>query len=69
MGLVIPRRAYSATMLVAVLAEDQADRGRVGLVAELVVDDAQVEVHLAGVLGLELALLQVDDDEARSFRW
>lgn len=30
---------------------------------ESVVDDVAVEVQLAGVLGLELALLQVDDDE------
>ena len=50
--------------VVAVLAEDQADRGRVGLVAELVIDNAQIEVHLAGVFGFELAFLEVDHDKA-----
>ena len=35
---------------------------------KLVIDDAQVEIHLAGVLGLELAFLQVDHDEAAQFQ-
>ena len=38
--------------------------GCVGIMTKPVVDDAQVEVHLPGVLGLELAFLQVDHDEA-----
>ena len=50
--------------VVAVLAEDHADGGSVGLVAELVIDNAQIEVHLAGVFGFEFAFLQVDHDKA-----
>src|SRR5262249_27110594 len=41
----------------------QADGWGVGRVAELIVYYAQVEVHLAGVLGLEGPFLQVDDHE------
>ena len=29
-----------------------------------VVDGGQVEIHLAGVLGLEVVYLELDDDEA-----
>ena len=46
------------------LAEDQADGWLVGGVAELVIDGGAVEVHLAGVFRLEVALLQFDDNEA-----
>ena len=49
---------------VAVLTEDQADRGGVGFVAEFVIHDVQIEIHLAGVLGLKCSLFQVDGDEA-----
>src|SRR5207302_349946 len=54
--------------VLAILAQDQTDGRRVGIVAELVIDDAQVEIHLAGVFGLELAGLQVDDNEAAQFQ-
>src|SRR5579863_3923852 len=36
----------------------------VPLAPELGIDGGQVEVHLPGVLGLELAGLELDDDEA-----
>jgi len=45
------------------LAQDQADRRLVGRVLQAVVDHVAVEVQLARILGLELAFLQVDDDE------
>ena len=45
------------------LAKDQADGGLIVGALQAVVDDVAVEVQLAGVLGFELALLQVDDDE------
>jgi hypothetical protein len=32
--------------------------------AQQVVDGRQIEIHLAGVLGLELVDLEIDDDEA-----
>jgi hypothetical protein len=48
----------------AYLAEDQADRGAVVGVPHPVVDRREVEVRLADELGLELLVLQLDDDEA-----
>jgi len=50
--------------LVAILTQYQANGRRIGLVAELVIDDAQIEVHLAGVFRLEFSCLQIDHDEA-----
>jgi len=46
------------------LAEDETDGRRVVLEAEEVVDGGAVEVHLSGILGFEVALLEIDDDEA-----
>ncbi len=64
MALLTPCSAYSATRRFLVLAEDQADGGLIGRVAQPVIHDVAVEVHLAGVLGLEGAFLEVDHDEA-----
>jgi hypothetical protein len=49
---------------VAFLAENEADRGSVGGMAKFVIQDVEVEVHFAGVLGLEVFGFEVDDDEA-----
>src|SRR5262249_37349098 len=46
------------------LAQDQADAAAVAGVAEQVVHRGQVKVHLAGVLRLERAALEVNDHEA-----
>ena len=46
------------------LAQDEADGGRVLWVAELVIDHRAVEIHLAGVFGLEVAFLEIDHNEA-----
>ena len=46
------------------LAENQADGGLVVFVSEQVVQRRAVKVHLAGVLRLEVALFQFDNDEA-----
>jgi hypothetical protein len=46
------------------LAEQEADRRAVAVGAELGVDRAQVEVELAGMLGPEVAGLELDDDVA-----
>src|SRR4051812_2255854 len=46
------------------LAEDEADGGLVVGVPEEVVDGGEVEAHLAGVLGLEVRHLELDDDVA-----
>ena len=46
------------------LTEDQADGGGVLPVAQQVIDGGAVEVHLAGILGLEVALLELDHYEA-----
>ncbi len=49
--------------LIPLLAKDQTDGRGVGRVLEPVVDDVPVEVQLAGILGPELPLLQINDDE------
>ena len=64
MGLLTPRSAYSAMMWLRSWQRIRPMDGASDFVAELVIDDAQVEVHLAGVFGLELPFLQVDHDEA-----
>ena len=64
MGLLTPSKGVFGHEAVLVLAEDQADGRLVGRVAQPVVHHVAVEVHLAGVLGLEGAFLQVDDHEA-----
>src|SRR5437763_614994 len=46
------------------LAEDEADGGLIVGVAEKIVDGGEVEAHLAGVLGLEVRHLELDDDVA-----
>ena len=45
-------------------AEDQSDALGVVAATALVVDGVEVERHLAGEVRLELADLQVDDDES-----
>ncbi len=49
-------------MVVLAAADKDPDGVVVGLAAELVVDQDDVEVQLAGVLGLELACLEFDDE-------
>lgn len=49
------------------LAEDESNAWVVGRVFEHVIDGGQVEVHLACVLRLERAGLQIDDNEAPEF--
>jgi hypothetical protein len=46
------------------LAQNQADAGLVLRVAQQVVRRRKVEVHLAGILGLELANLEIDHNIA-----
>ncbi len=47
------------------LTEDQADGGGVLRVSQqVIIDGGAVEVHLAGMLGLEVALHQLDHHEA-----
>lgn len=46
------------------LAEDEAEGGRVVLAPELVVHHGAVKVHLAGILGFEITLFQIHDNEA-----
>jgi hypothetical protein len=45
------------------LAKDEADGGLIVGPLEAVVDDVPVEIQLAGVLGFELPLFQIDDDK------
>ena len=45
-------------------AEDQSDRRAFARLSFIFVKPAQVELHLAFVGGLELAELELDDDEA-----
>lgn len=49
---------------VGLLTQDEADRGLVSLVAEHVVNDVAVEVHLPGILRFERSPLDLDDDVA-----
>ena len=49
--------------MILCLTQNQTDGRGVARVLEPVVDDVAIEVELAGVLWLEFALLQVDDDE------
>src|SRR5450432_2570785 len=50
--------------LVLLLAEHEADARLVPIAPELGIRGGQVEVHLAGVLRLELAGVELDNDEA-----
>jgi hypothetical protein len=45
------------------LAENDAAAGSIRLMPELIVDSGQVEIHLSGVLGLEVLDLEVDYDK------
>ena len=49
---------------VLALAQDQPQRWCVARISQLVIHHRAVEIHLPCVLWLELALLQIDDDEA-----
>jgi len=49
---------------VFLLTQDNADSGVLPLLAHLFVENAQVELHLADILRLELADLELDGDEA-----
>jgi hypothetical protein len=46
------------------LAEDDADGGGLAVFADGVVEEREVELHLADVFGLEFADLEFDGDEA-----
>ena len=48
-------------VIVSVTADEYANRGRVGLPAEPVIDQGDVKTKLAGMFGLELAGFQFDD--------
>lgn len=63
-GLVdVPQGILSEDAILG-LAEDEADGGCVVFVAHEVVHGGAIEIHFTGILGLELAFLEVDDDEA-----
>jgi hypothetical protein len=46
------------------LAENNPDRGLIVSVTELIIDGEEVEIHLAGELGLEVFHLEFKNDEA-----
>jgi hypothetical protein len=48
-------------VIVSVTADEYANRWRVGLPAELVIDQRDVEAKLSGIFGLELPGFQFDD--------
>src|SRR3954464_3865877 len=62
--LLLPLEGVLGHQAVLGLAEDEADGGLVVGAAEEVVDGGEIEAHLAGVLGLEVRHLELDDDVA-----
>ena len=56
-----PKRVADC-VIISVTADEDADRGRVGVSSEPVIDEGDVEGEFAGMLGLELSGLQLDND-------
>ena len=59
----VAERVFDNQLLLG-FAEDQADARLVGRVLQEIVDDGQVEVHLAGILRFERPGFQIDNDKA-----